>query len=215
MATADWSRKTSDVSEGVQRQFWRLIATGVTTAEASLMVDVSAPVGTRWFRHAGGMPPISLAGPTDRYLTFEGPEEIAITRAKDKSVRGVARALGRDPGTISRELRRNAAKLVTNDRLREYVQERFEGRGALKRELVACLRTGRALRQPRARPQNKPHEHVIADVVLSKCPAETAVRAVSGHWEGDLMIGTVIERRSRSTLLVHLPSLEGGTRPLQ
>ena len=99
MATADWSRKTSDVPERlrrqwradralrpamrspgrpdpsrvVQRQFWRTIATGVTTAEASLAIGVSVPVGTRWFRHAGGMPPISLAEPTDRYLSFEEP----------------------------------------------------------------------------------------------------------------------------------------------
>ena len=338
MATADWSRKTSDVPErlrrqwradralrpamrspgrpdpsrAVQRQFWRTIATGVTTAEASLAVGVSVPVGTRWFRHAGGMPPISLAEPTGRYLSFEEREEIAIMRAKDKGVREIARALGRDPGTISRELRRNAAtrrgtqeyratvaqwkaqqvakrpkvaRLIVNDRLREYVQERLdgsvkradgtvvagpvtadwkgrnkphrqdrrwatawspeqishrlridfpddesmrisheaiyqalfiEGRGALKREMVACLRTGRALRQPRARSQNKAQGHVTEDVVLSERPAEAADRAVPGHWEGDLIIGTgrsaigtVIERSSRATLLVHLPRLEG------
>lgn len=101
----------------------------------------------------------------------------------------------------------------------------IEGRGALKRELVACLRTGGALRQSRARsqnkPQNKPQGHVTADVVLSKRPAEAVDRAVPGHWEGDLIIGTgrsaigtVIERSSRSTLLVHLPGLDGwGTTP--
>ena len=113
MATSDWSRKTSDAPEGlrrqwradralrpamrspgrpdpsrvVQRQFWRQIAAGVTTAEASIAVGVSVPVGMRWFRHAGGMPPISLAEPTGRYLTFEEREEIAILRAKDKGVR--------------------------------------------------------------------------------------------------------------------------------
>jgi IS30 family transposase len=92
----------------------------------------------------------------------------------------------------------------------------IQGRGALKRELVTCLRTGRALREPRARSQNKPHGHVTADVVLSERPAEAEDRAVPGHWEGDLIIGTgrsaigtVVERSSRSTLLVHLPRLEG------
>lgn len=91
-----------------------------------------------------------------------------------------------------------------------------EGCGALKRELVACLRTGRALRQPRARSQNRPQGHVTTDVVFSERPAEVADRAVPGHWEGDLIIGTgrsaigtVVERRSRSTLLVHLPWLDG------
>ncbi|MFD9420593.1 IS30 family transposase [Streptomyces goshikiensis] len=258
------------------------------------------------------MPPISLAEPTGRYLAFEEREEIAILRAMNKGVREIARALGRDPGTISRELRRNAAtrsgkqeyratvaqwkaqqaakrpktaKLTGNERLREYVQERLagsvrrpdggivtgpktpswkglnkphrqdrrwatawspeqishrlpvdfpddesmrisheaiyqalfiEGRGALKRELVTCLRTGRALRTPRARSQNKPQGHVTADVILSERPAEAADRAVPGHWEGDLIIGTgrsaigtLVERSSRSTLLVHLPRLEG------
>ena len=97
----------------------------------------------------------------------------------------------------------------------------IQGRGALKRELVACLRTGRALREPRARSRNKPHGHVTADVVISERPAEAEDRAVPGHWEGDLIIGTgrsaigtLVERSSRSTLLVHLPRLEGwGEKP--
>lgn len=92
----------------------------------------------------------------------------------------------------------------------------IEGRGALKRELVAALRTGRSLRKPRARAQSKPQGHVTADVVISQRPAEAADRAVPGHWEGDLIIGTnrsaigtLVERKSRSTLLVHLPRLDG------
>src|SRR6185437_14811437 len=250
-------------SRAVQREFWRLIASGVTTVEAAEGIGVSWPVGARWFRHAGGMPPLSLDEPTGRYLSFAEREEIALLRAQDAGVREIARRIGRDPGTISRELRRNAAsrsgkqvyralvaqwkaqqaakrpktaKLADNDRLREYVQERLsgsvrrpdgtivagprtpawkglnkphrqdrrwatawspeqisnrlkvefpddksmrisheaiyqalfiEGRGALRRELVACLRTGRALREPRARSRNKPQGHVTADVVIS------------------------------------------------
>lgn len=96
-------------SRAVQRQFWRLIAAGVTTAEAALAVGVSVPVGSRWFRHAGGMSPLTLTEPTGRYLSFEEREEIAILRAQGRGVRSIARTLGRDPGTISRELRRNAA----------------------------------------------------------------------------------------------------------
>jgi IS30 family transposase len=55
------------------------------------------------------MPPISLAEPTGRYLTFEERGEIAILRAKNQGAREIARTIGPDPGTVSRELRRNAA----------------------------------------------------------------------------------------------------------
>ena len=91
-----------------------------------------------------------------------------------------------------------------------------QGRGALTRELVACLRTGRALRVPRARSQKKPWGHVTPEVMISERPAEADDRAVPGHWEGDLLIGlersaigTVVERTTRFTMLVHLPREEG------
>lgn len=91
-----------------------------------------------------------------------------------------------------------------------------ESRGALKRELVSCLRTGRALRVPRGRAKQKAWAHVTADVVISERPAEVEDRAVPGHWEGDLMIGlersaigTLVERTTRFTKLVHLPREEG------
>ena len=91
-----------------------------------------------------------------------------------------------------------------------------QGRGALKRELVACLRTGRALRVPKARSRQKPWAHVTSDVLISERPAEADDRAVPGHWEGDLLIGlersaigTLVERTTRFTMLVHLPREEG------
>ena len=296
----------------VEREFWKQIAAGVSSEDAAAVVGVSPAVGARWFRQGGGMPTITLTDPGGRYLSIAEREEIALLRAENNGVREIARRLSRDPATISRELRRNAAtrggkleyrasvaqwkaelmarrpkeaKLVTNTRLRDWVQDRLdgsvrlpdgtvidgpvtaawqgrnkphradrkwstawspeqiarrlpvefpddesmrisheaiyqslfiEGRGALKRELVAALRTGRALRKPRARSQSKPQGHVTADVVISERPAEAADRAVPGHWEGDLIIGTnrsaigtLVERSSRSTLLVHLPRLEG------
>ncbi len=92
----------------------------------------------------------------------------------------------------------------------------IEGRGALKRELVACLRTGRALRVPRERSRNKASGHVTVDVVISEQPAEVKGRVAPGHWEGDLIIGlersaigTLVERTSRYTMLVYLPRAEG------
>jgi IS30 family transposase len=82
----------------------------------------------------------------------------------------------------------------------------IQGRGALKRELASCLRTGRALRVPRARAQAKAWAHVSEEVMISNRPAEVQDRAVPGHWEGDLIIGlnrsaigTLVERSSRFT----------------
>lgn len=250
--------------------------------------------------------------PSGRYLSFAEREEIALLNAQHKGVREIARAIGRDPSTISRELRRNAAvrygnsgyrasvaqwkadmaarrpktaKLVANPGLRAYVAQRLsgrisrpdgtplegprppkftgrnkphrkdrpwslawspeqisnrlkvdfpeddsmrisheaiyqslyiQGRGALKRELVWCLRTGRALRAPRERSRRKTWAHVTPETLISQRPAEAEDRAVPGHWEGDLLIGlqrsaigTVVERKTKFTMLVHLPREEG------
>ena len=297
---------------GVERQFWQQIATGMTSERAAEAVGVSQAVGSRWFRHRGGMPLFMSKPVSGRYLSFAEREEIGLLRAQDVGVREIARRIGRSPSTVSRELTRNAAtrggklqyrasvaqwkaelvakrpkpaKLVTNPRLRHYVQDRLEGkvydadgrevagprqapfqgrnkphrgdrkwvngwspeqianrlridfpddksmrisheaiyqalyiqgRGALKRELVHCLRTGRALRVPRGRAQAKAWAHVSEDVMISSRPAEVHDRAVPGHWEGDLIIGlnrsaigTLVERSSRFTMLVHLPRENG------
>jgi IS30 family transposase len=228
------------------------------------------------------MPPISLAPPSGRYLSFAEREDIAVLRAQGCGVRAVARHLGRVPSTISREVRRNAAtrggrldyrasvarwhadraagrpkqcKPAVNDRLREYVQGRLagvistpdgakipgpqvqwirrrhgrrkdrcwgrswspeqianrlpidfpedetmrisheaiyqalyiQGCGALRRELTACLRTGRALRVPRARTRGpgRGKKFVTEEVMISRRPAEADDRAAPGHWEDD------------------------------
>jgi len=130
------------------------IAEGLTSADAAIACGVSGPVGTRWFRERGGMPTIELNAPTGRYLSFAEREEIAVLREQGHGVRAIARDLGRAPSTISRELRRNAAtrggklkyragvaqwkaelaarrpkaaKLVVDERLRTYVQDRLSG----------------------------------------------------------------------------------------
>jgi IS30 family transposase len=91
-----------------------------------------------------------------------------------------------------------------------------QGRGALKRELITCLRTGRALRVPRARARQRANGHVTPEVMISQRPAEVDDRAVPGHWEGDLIIGTdrsatgtLVERTTRFTMLLHLPRMDG------
>ncbi|TFD66311.1 IS30 family transposase [Cryobacterium ruanii] len=301
----------------IERAFWGEVARGLSSENAATAVGVSPAVGARWFRHRGGMSPFTLAPLTGRYLSFAEREEIALCRVQGTSVRGIARATGRSPSTISRELRRNAAtrggkleyrasvaqwkseivaqrpktvKLLTNDLLRDYVQDRLSGavkdangapitgpttqtwkgrnkphrqdrrwatvwspeqiagrlridyphdlsmrisheaiyqalyvqsRGALTRDLVANLRTGRSLRVPRSRARHRPGGHVTADVMIDKRPTEVAAREVPGHWEGDLIIGTdgsaigtLVERMTKVTMLIHLPAMEGyGVQP--
>jgi len=88
----------------------------------------------------------------------------------------------------------------------------IQGRGALRRELTACLRTGRALRVPRARACGRGKSFVTPELLISQRPPAVLDRAVPGHWEGDLIlglgssaIGTLVERTTRFTLLLHLP----------
>jgi IS30 family transposase len=93
-----------------------------------------------------------------------------------------------------------------------------QGRGALRRDLTACLRTGRALRVPRARTRHVGKRFITPELLIAERPAEVADRAVPGHWEGDLIlgldssaIGTLVERTTRFTLLLHLPRMAGHT----
>lgn len=143
------------VRRDVERAFWVKIAEGLSSENAAMACGVSGPVGSRWFRDRGGMPSIQLSPLSGRYLTFVEREEIALLNVQGIGVRAIARALERSPSTISRELRRNAAtrggkleyragiaqwkaelqarrpktaKLVTNDRLRDYVQDRLSGK---------------------------------------------------------------------------------------
>ena len=280
----------------VQRQFWLLIRAGRRPWEAAAELGFGARAGKRWFRQAGGVVPLNVyAKPTGRYLSLSEREEISAGVEGCKSIREIARRIGRDPATVSRELRRNMrhqyrtparlrdssrgrprvlpwdyrasvaqkradlraarpkpAKLATNQRLHDVVQAKLlellspqqvaaelsqdfpddlemrvshetiyqsiyvQGRGALRRELATYLRTGRALRKPRRKAQERRGR--IPDMInISQRPAEVEDRAVPGHWEGDLIlgkynrsaIGTLVERSTRFVMLLHLPLSHG------
>lgn len=88
-----------------------------------------------------------------------------------------------------------------------------QGRGELRRELAKCLRTGRAVRRPQRRSDQRQSRFQAPMLMISERPAEIEDRAVPGHWEGDLIIGshhqsaiaTLVERHTRYVLLAHLP----------
>ncbi len=122
------------------------------------------------------------------------------------------------PEQISRRLQLDfpddASMQVSHEAIYQalYVQ----GRGALRRELSACLRTGRALRVPRARTGQRSKPFITPELMISERPPEVADRAVPGHWEGDLIIGlnssaigTLVERTTRFTMLLNLPPMVG------
>jgi IS30 family transposase len=91
-----------------------------------------------------------------------------------------------------------------------------QGRGALKRELIVCLRTGRAVRRPKRNSEER-RGRIPGMINISERPAEAEDRAVPGHWEGDLIIGkdsasaigTLVERTTRYCMLLHLPGRRG------
>ena len=267
-----------------RRRFWVLIAAGQSSEDAAVGVGVSQPVGGRWFREAGGMPPSTLAASSKplsgRYLSFAEREELAILHAQSAGVREIARQNGafgindlaraatqcgdaqRRAWIIGRPRRSGMLNEPPDARslrswrstwaLRSYVQDRLaglvvtasgaavpgptvswkgrrhgprkdrrwasawspqqiahrlqldfpndetmrisheaiyqslyvQGRGALRRELTACLRTGRALRVPRARSRGRGKSFIVPEIMISERPAEAADRAVQATGKG-------------------------------
>jgi len=156
-----------------------------------------------------------VRGPRGRVVGPAGPD----WKGRNKPHRGDRRWVqGWSPEQIANRLRLDYpdddSMRISHEAIYQalYVQ----GRGALQRELVACLRTGRALRVPRSRSRQKAWAHVTPEVMISQRPAEIEDRAVPGHWEGDLLIGlersaigTLVERTTRFTMLIHLPREDG------
>jgi len=93
-----------------------------------------------------------------------------------------------------------------------YLSLFIQGKGALRRELAQCLRTGRAYRRPKTKRAPSGKGQIVDPVMISERPAEVEDRAVPGHWEGDLLmgkrqtaIGTLVERHTRYVMLFPLP----------
>jgi IS30 family transposase len=136
--------------------------------------------------------------------------------AKNAQLRKLVQAMLMEklsPEQISRELRQqfpdDAAMQVSHETIYQSIY--VQGRGALRRELAVCLRTGRALRRPTRKGQER-RGRIPNMINISERPAEVEDRAVPGHWEGDLIIGkqgrsaigTLVERKTRYLILMHL-----------
>ena len=266
-----------DLPREHERCFWQGIRAGLSVDEAAVAAGASWSWARRVFVKAGGVNPTKTAEPAGRrYLRFEEREEIMRLQASGLGVRAIAREIGRDPSTVSRELKRAVgvrgyrasmaqthadrgrrgprnAKLATNLRLRREVQDRLgrhdspeqiagrlkidfpdepemwvsaetiyqslyiQARGGLKRELTAFLRTGRSMRKPRRTPGHR-RTRIPNMVMISERPPEIEDRAVPGHWEGDLImgskvsdssVGTLVERTTGFVMLLHLPDGHG------
>jgi transposase, IS30 family len=262
----------------VHRRFWQGIRAGSSLEEAAAGAGASRSWALGVFDKAGGVNPVPVAEPVGRYLSLAEREELMRLDAAGLGVRAIARALGRNPATISRDLRRSsgtrgyrasvaqakaehgrrrprprAARLAKNLGLRREVQARLkrrdsprqiagrlridfpddpemhvsaetiyqslyiQARGGLKRELTRYLRTGRARRKPRRR-EGERRGRIPGMVMISERPPEVEDRAVPGHWEGDLImgstasnsaVGTLVERASGFVMLLHLPAGHG------
>ncbi|MBE1523244.1 IS30 family transposase [Nesterenkonia lutea] len=165
------------------------------------------------------------SGRDHRYLPYGAHRAASERRARPKASKLVAETQLRrwvqqklllrwSPAQISKRLvedfPQDQEMRVSHETL--YQALYFQARGGLKKEVQAALRTGRARRKPQGQ-QRRPR--VLGDemIMISERPAQIEDRAVPGHWEGDLIMGasnrsaiaTLVERRTRFTMLCHLP----------
>jgi IS30 family transposase len=259
-------------NRALEARFWGLLRQGLGRTAACDAVGVDRRQGYRRVKAAGGRNPFAQKPGSDRYLSQEERLQIADLRLGGAGVRAIAKALGRSPSTISRELRRNASasrsyrpyaaekqrrararrpkprkldrlelalqvevRLVRNwspEQIRDDLVRSFpdrpemhvshetiyqtlfvQGRGHLRADLHKHLRTGRAIRRHRGEARRASWSKIRDMVLISERPAEVDDRAVPGHWEGDLIvgtnarsaIGTLVERTTRYVMLLHLP----------
>jgi transposase, IS30 family len=138
--------------------------------------------------------------------------------AGDQVLRGfVAERLEKrwSPEQISRALRSEFPDEPGRHLVHETIYQAVyrSGLGGLRRDLPKVLRTGRRRRKPHRRPDARRAGGLVGMTMIGQRPAEAASRSEPGHWEGDLItgsgnrsaIGTLVDRASRFTILLHLP----------
>jgi IS30 family transposase len=144
----------------LRRGFWRGVREGLSTVAAAKRAGVSADRGFRWFRECGGVSSVSLAEPIGRYLSLFEREEISRGLAAAMSFRAIARQLGRNVATISREVDQNTSE------------------GQQYRAVAAQVAAEGRARRPKPRKLENPalHARVTADLEKRWSPEEIAAR---------------------------------------
>jgi IS30 family transposase len=271
------ARRRARLTFQESRELWDRWKQGQTLAE------ISGALGGRAksslfdaLQKSGGIAPRQRTR-SSAHLSAQEREEISRGLVAGNSVRSLARQLGRNPSTISREISRNGGSkdyraaaadqrawrqaerpkqcvLARNERLRTAVADRLQhqwspqqisgwlsqvhhnepamqishetiyrslfiqARGLLKKELIAHLRGGRAIRRGKTSTLKGKVGGLVDPVSIRERPAEAEDRAVPGHWEGDLIAGsrnshiaTLVERSSRFVMLVRVENRETAT----
>jgi IS30 family transposase len=195
-----------EISRGLAQDWsFRTIARQLGRAPSTISREVNANGGRDGYRA------VDAEHAAQTRARRPKPAKLAVNAQLRAAVEAKLEA-GWSPGQIAGWLRHRYANdpemYVSHETI--YQSLFVQGRGALRKELTACLRTGRAMRRPRSRLRSRAP---IADAVpISERPAEVADRAVPGHWEGDLIVGkanksaavTLVERTSRYLMLIRL-----------
>jgi IS30 family transposase len=270
-------RRRPRLTETEKSMMWNRWLQGDSLHAIARLLDTSHTSVRRHLAATGGIRPLPRKR-SNLALSLSEREEISRGIVAGRSIRSMARMLGRSPSTVSRELHRNGGrqhyranradqaawdrarrpkrcKLVTNPELacivarqlkmlwspeqiagwlkRTYADDEtyqvshetiyrtlfIQARGALKKELLQYLRRTRGMRRSRHHTQKTADHGRIKDTIsIRERPAEAEDRAVPGHWEGDLLIGshnsqiaTLVERHSRYVLLVRIKSKDTET----
>ena len=216
---AEPSGRYLSLAEREELALARAAGHGVRQIARQLGRDASV-ISRELARNSGsrGYRPVAAQGKAEARARRPKPSRLALDPRLRAWVQDKLERLQWSPEQISRRLREefpdDESMRVSHEAIYQalYVQ----GRGGLRRELTACLRTGRALRKPRRRADAR-RERIKDKILISDRPAEADDRAVPGHWEGDLIvgkdsgsaIGTLVERSTRFVMLLHLPADHG------
>ncbi len=227
----DYTNKTVDkqsVTSAVIRDRYLSLEDRVAIADGLIVKDSLRVIAARIGKHVSSVSREVRAyrGEDGRYLPYQADRAAVAARARPKQSKLVVNAVLRaaveeglarklSPEQISHRLRRDhpddESMRVSHETI--YQALYFQARGGLKKEVQLALRSGRTRRKPQRKPGERYQRFTDEMIMISERPAEVEDRAVPGHWEGDLIvgaqhksaIGTLVERKTRYTMLLHLP----------